>query len=308
MPDVRSESPPAGTIRGELSVDLPLRYVQALRLVHAIMESDYLVHLSEADADKFAHIRELFGLRYRVGRGAVVLPGVEISHDEPRTQIGSISRALIFPHGTFEHCRSLWPEHRPTRYLFAGHITARRHASLNRWVRRTLGGARLKLPRNDGWRQSLRRKLERLVGRRRTPATYKAEFGELVLWASESGRHFPTKIWDRDYYEQMAKAQFVLCPDGECVWTYRFYESVMCGAMPIVENPCPAYEGFQYATMADDPVQLEWSEAVAQANYERAKERLTISRDVLNREIGSLLATLPRAASPGGTNPSNTPK
>ena len=39
---------------------------------------------------------------------------------------------------------------------------------------------------------------------------------------------------DKDYYKSLAQTQFSLSPIGECPWSYRFFESVACGAIPIL--------------------------------------------------------------------------
>ena len=50
----------------------------------------------------------------------------------------------------------------------------------------------------------------------------------------------------------MAKSKFVLCPNGDFIWTYRFFEAIACGAIPIIEDDLPLYDGFQYYKM-DQP-------------------------------------------------------
>jgi hypothetical protein len=275
--------------RAEFAVDLPLRLVQALRLAHALAESDYQLCIAEEDAIKFARLKEVFGLNYTVGKTAPVLPGLRLSHPEPITAIGSIERPLIFPHEVFEHCRRLWADSRATRYLFVGLITGKRHAVLSRWLARTYPDSALELPRNESFGIRLRRKILRAFSVKEAPALITAESGGLVCWASESGSHFPMKAWHDEYYEQMARAQFVLCPDGDFVWTYRFFEAILCGAVPVIENRCAAYEGFRFATMQDDLSGQAWSESTALHNFALARQRLTVSRELLNGEIASLL-------------------
>jgi hypothetical protein len=41
---------------------------------------------------------------------------------------------------------------------------------------------------------------------------------------------------NRWYFETMSAAKFVLCPAGDAPWSFRFYETLMCGAIPIVES------------------------------------------------------------------------
>lgn len=63
---------------------------------------------------------------------------------------------------------------------------------------------------------------------------------------SKRGRNMETKEKDEIYFNEMAKAQFVLCPNGSFVWTYRFFEAAIFRAIPIIEEYCAAYEGYKF--------------------------------------------------------------
>lgn len=38
------------------------------------------------------------------------------------------------------------------------------------------------------------------------------------------------------YFETMCQSKFVLCPAGDSLWSFRFYETIMCKSLPIVET------------------------------------------------------------------------
>jgi hypothetical protein len=38
------------------------------------------------------------------------------------------------------------------------------------------------------------------------------------------------------YFETMCQSKYVLCPGGDSPWSFRFYETLMCQAVPIVET------------------------------------------------------------------------
>jgi len=38
------------------------------------------------------------------------------------------------------------------------------------------------------------------------------------------------------YFETMCQSKFILCPRGDAPWSFRFYETLMCKSIPIVEN------------------------------------------------------------------------
>jgi len=41
---------------------------------------------------------------------------------------------------------------------------------------------------------------------------------------------------NRFYFEAMCQSKFVLCPGGDEPWSFRFYETLMCKSIPIVES------------------------------------------------------------------------
>lgn len=100
--------------------------------------------------------------------------------------------------------------------------------------------------------------------------------------SSTAGRRWPQKGWDQRYYDLLARSAYVLCPDGDFVWTYRFFESVLCGAIPIVQSTCDLYDGFAFLTMNDRPD--GWDRDTADANFALAVERLTVPAGGWNLE------------------------
>lgn len=268
-----------------LWLDFPLRNIQSVRLAQALMESGYEIHLSEDTRGQFAHLGQFFGLRYSVGRGgAPRLPGIEVNHSTPLTKVGSLERPLIFPRAIVDRCRAAWPATRAVRFFFAGLVTGERERALRTWA--DSSGTGIKVPRPAS---ALSRWFRRRIPRAALPAITNAESGGTVFWSSARGREYPVKAWDDDYFQAMARAQFVLCPNGDFVWTYRFFEAAMCGAIPVVESSCPPYEGFQFFTMQQSISALQWTEEMAEHNFRLCRERLTIPRQQLDEEIGRLL-------------------
>jgi len=41
--------------------------------------------------------------------------------------------------------------------------------------------------------------------------------------------------FDEVYFKILARSKFCLCPAGDCPWSMRFYEAIMCKAIPIVK-------------------------------------------------------------------------
>ena len=43
-------------------------------------------------------------------------------------------------------------------------------------------------------------------------------------------------VFDEAYYQVMCRSRFALCPAGDRRWSMRFYEALMCRAIPILES------------------------------------------------------------------------
>lgn len=98
------------------------------------------------------------------------------------------------------------------------------------------------------------------------------QFDATIIY-SDRGRRTNTKALDEWYFKEMAKARFVLCPDGDFVWTYRFFESIIFKAIPIVQNVADVYDGYKFYTENDYCVyRQDWVEY----NFNKAKKELTL--------------------------------
>ncbi len=276
-----------------LSLNLPFNYIQSVRLAHAIMETNYQVCLVPEDQAKFSLLKQKFGAQYTITqRPTPVLSGLKISHSELKTSVGSIQRSLIYPHAIFDYCRELWPEHRNIRFVFAGLVTGSRRVFFEKLLERNYPDAKFDL---DQWIQPslwsrIKLKLTQELGMQYTPKAVKHKCNDIVVWSSQRGRSYPIKAWDDEYFKLMADAEFVLCPNGDYVWTYRFFEAIMCGAIPVIESNCSAYDGFRFQTIAEPLNKMMWSKEDAEHNYNLCRSRLTIPRDLLEAEIEKLLS------------------
>ena len=108
---------------------------------------------------------------------------------------------------------------------------------------------------------------------------------DVEVWSSRRGRSYPGKAWDDDYFRLLGRSRFVLCPPGDFVWTYRFFEAVLCGAIPVVEQPSDQYDGFAYHAMTEAPTSLDYDPEVARANHRLAVQRLTVPPSELREAV-----------------------
>jgi hypothetical protein len=275
----------------DVAIELPFDLLQTLRLTQAICETGFRICVPPADEVKVVTLKKVFGLDYKVGTAdAARIAGLYVDHMTPFTRVGAIERPLIMPQAVFRHCRERWAERRDIDVSFAGILTDTRRAALNDWLRLS-GLEQLSIPPEPG----PFRKLLRKVARKLNIAIADTVGTENVkLQLSDQGRLFPRKSWNAEYYGMLLRSKFVLCPSGDfknngVAWTYRFFEAALCGAIPVIEESCPAYEGFRARSMSEPLGSLEWSRADAEHNFALARDRLTVAGDELRAEVLSLL-------------------
>jgi hypothetical protein len=275
----------------QLGIQAELEYIQLMRLCCALLESNFEIHFPAAAQPLLQYWNQYFPVQYHLGLDQVpILPELEISHSEPFCRVGALQRPLIFPHAMVQWCRHQWPSDRPTQFLFCGLITEKRKRCLERWIQTCFGRTDIKLRAQDVPYGKLKRLVSQVTQLwQRSPSSYTVPELGLQISASQKGRNFPEKIWDQEYYQSLTQAQFVLCPDGDYTWTYRFFEAALCGAIPVIENTCPSYDGFECFTMAEATDRLVYSPEMAERNYAKAVERLTLPLDQLNAELARLI-------------------
>ena len=276
----------------DVVVELPFYLLQTLRLVHAIGETGFRLCVEPDDEKAVVLLKKVFGLEYKVGTGgAQRISGLYVDHLTPLTRVGSIERPLIMPNGVLRHCRAGWPKEREIDVSFTGLLTDSRQAAINRWL--SLSGLeQISVPAEPKF---LGRQVRRVVRKLGFPVEDTVATGNVTIHASERGRHFPHKAWNARYYDLMLKSKFVLCPSGDfkrdgVAWTYRFFEGVMCGTIPVIEQPCAAYEGYRYHLMSEPLPALRWSSEDAMHNFRLAQQQLTVDAGELRAEVLSLLS------------------
>lgn len=271
--------------KAPFALDISFDYIQSIRLAEALLEAGGELHIERSSAAKFARLRDVFGTDPRFGtRGIPILPHVAIDHASPKTTIGKIVRPLIFPTYGFDYLRSRWRSTRRRHITFAGLLTASRVRRLNEWLASYDSGA---APLEE---LSGRRRLQtKLLGRLGFDSTRTIERSSVLFCSSNRGRRFPIKAWDSEYFELLLDSEFVLCPSGDYVWSYRFLEAAMCGAIPIVEERCDLFVGFRFRSMDEALDGMRWSREDAEANFELALERITVPKNELSSEIRGLL-------------------
>lgn len=66
---------------------------------------------------------------------------------------------------------------------------------------------------------------------------YKYKNNNSIIKESSKGRDPKQKYnIDSEYYSVLSKSKFTLAPTGDCPWSYRFFEAIMCMSIPVVER------------------------------------------------------------------------
>jgi len=282
-------------MNSELYIDIPLNLIQSIRVVHSLMESDHIICVHTEYESVLSYLANFFHLNFRTfdsNHGSKIV-SIEISHELPRTRIGSIERPLIFPHGAFQYCRDLWHDDREYKFAFAGLVNEKRRATIRDWLQKKWPTCNCNYLTDNQFYLSKFGNLKEIFLSRFNlfglPGGEVKRCGDFFLWSSDRGRRFPVKIWDTSYFKFLANSQFVICLDGDFVWTYRFFESIMCGAVPVVQNDSSIYQGFRYKHM-DSPIEdMIWDKCDAEFNFRLCQERLTVPIKDINNELARLL-------------------
>jgi len=222
-----------------LNIDKSINLLQEVRVLHALCDNGVTLHCDFENYQKLQPLKDFFDCNINLGfnpTGESFNNLVTIVHHEPITKVGGLTRNLIFPKSLIEFCQTENNDKLDEIY-FRGLITDKRAKSIN--------------------------KLKSITNKK------------LVIDSSNKGREFPLKTFDKDYFNEMQKYKFVFCPDGDFIWSYRFFESVMCGAIPIVENETKLFEGFYYYNLQSDLDTITWNEEWVIKNLELLNENFT---------------------------------
>ncbi len=98
-----------------------------------------------------------------------------------------------------------------------------------------------------------------------------SNFKKAVIIASNRGRNENTKKKDEDYFTLMSRTKFALCPNGDFIWTYRFFEAIIFKAIPIIQDFHPLYDGYKYYSLGDN---LVYNEEWVNENLKRIKQKM----------------------------------
>ncbi len=276
-----------------ISIDTDVNLIQSIRIIHALSESEFKINLPFKERKKLSVLINKFKLDFHDYEDDALKFSqlVKVDHfaNNPNSIVGTIQRPLIFPHQIVKFCKSIWSEKREHKYTFAGLFTGSRKNLLEQWMVRNIRNTKINLATDRSFISKLKKKVFNTLNLDNTSIK---KIDDLIIWSSTRGRQFPLKSWDENYYSIMANSEFVLCPSGDFIWTYRFFEAILCGAIPIVEEACEAYTGFRFRSMSEDAKKFVWKADDAEYNYNLCISRITIPLEELNVELNRFWSEL----------------
>jgi len=233
--------------------NLNLELIQNIRFALALMEKDILLVLDRGHKDKFDYLSSFFKIkiRYKNKKKIIKKANKFIFFDHKKPEIGfyDVSLPLVFPEKMIYLCSQF--EKKDIKFSFNGLITKKRETVINDWLKKSISkSSKLNVDKNFSNK-------------------------ETRILNSTNGRKFPIKCWDADYFKIIQGSKFVLCPNGDYVWTYRFFEAIACGAIPIVEEAAPCYKDFFFYTFKTPYNKILYLEEKVEKNLFILKENFT---------------------------------
>jgi hypothetical protein len=249
-------------------IDKNINLIQEVRLIQALSESNFDIIIDKSQEEKIISLKK-FNIKYKLNnnhKGISFKNIIKINHSVPETSIGDIKKTIIFPKAITDYLKSNWNDNKLYNYSFTGLLTSKRKNVLEEWIHKN---------QNINYRIDINKE-------------YSINIGDLYLSSSKNGRTFPKKSWDSEYYNILLNSKFVICPSGDFIWSYRFFEAILCGAIPIIEEYCDTYDGFKFYYMKDDIKNLKYSKEVLEFNYKHCIEKITIENIFLNQTLNKL--------------------
>jgi hypothetical protein len=279
-----------------IKVNINTSLIQNIRLVQALHEIGATTVIDPCESIRFSEITNVLGSNPVLKRSQDLcnitnFDNITFCHTSPYIKVANVKKTLIFPKSLFNYLQLNWKsyEERNICFNFSGFITKSRKKTLENYILNKIEYNKILAKAKLGFCSIAQ--IIPVRYRKFLLPKFTISFNLLKISDSINGRFFPKKSLDVEYYQQMLNSKYVLCPNGDFVWTYRFFETVMCGAIPVIEDYCDLYEGFRYKTMDEDINDLIWTEEDVKHNFELCKLRLTLNDEDI-KIIQSAIADL----------------
>lgn len=166
---------------------------------------------------------------------------IEIDHTAPSTKINDIHYSILFPKSLILNLSQSWGGRQLSS--FSGLPTISRLNIINKIL---TGGIKKRIFIT---KSRINMILYKLFPKKSFKTIYRKN--NIMITFINNGRLEKFKYIDSKYYNLMLSSEHIFCFDGDYIWTYRFFEAIMCGCTPVIENFHGIYEGYFFITLAD---------------------------------------------------------
>jgi len=260
--------------------------VQEMRLIASLLEANWGVVINGSQLRALEPSLKFHPYKIRTGctffeKNEVMSIDVQLDHVRPWTQLNDVGQPLFFP----EWLANLALQDTSQRDIlisFSGNMTASRRIKVLELIQ----------VYSFTFLHQCSFLFSRLTAIK--PKRLTAQLSYLYLLAvsnytnirvlnSQTGRSLSGKILDLEYWAILCRSQFVFCPSGDFGWTYRFYEAILSGACPILEDDNAEFsKGFFFIKIGDPLPDLKDISKHLQENREKAFQ-LLCGKDALSR-------------------------
>ena len=191
-------------------------------------------HILLSECNKFYKIRTITKTRLPQTYKTIE---ISVEHSKPETMVtGFLTAPLIFPRVISNNLFRKFSE-KDDRIYFRGLLTLRRVIEISSVLmnKKDLYGLVFLA-------------INLILGRRQ----FTVETKKVYFKFSQRGRQLEHKFLDEAYYEEMSHFKYVFCPQGDFIWTYRFFEAIQVGSMPCLTKTCSLYKDFTYINVKSE--------------------------------------------------------
>ncbi len=225
----------------KIRIDRSINLIQEVRLIHPLSELGYEFYCNHLEYNKLLPLIKKFDLKIHNNTTQKVnisfTNNLEIDHSKPYTKFLDYESPLVFSESFIDYCYNL-NKIKEDKIYFRGLITESRNRAIKNFKLKTTK--------------------------------------ELIIDSNKNGRSFPIKSFDEDYFISLSKYKFLFCPNGDFIWSYRFFESIMCGSIPIVEDNYSLFDDFYYYTLNDNLNSITYNDEWCIHNLKLLKDKFTL--------------------------------
>lgn len=110
--------------------------------------------------------------------------------------------------------------------------------------------------------------------------SFKINTKKVFISFTDRGRQNQFKYLDEEYYTEISKYKYIFCPKGDFKWTYRFFEAIQVGSLPISKYDIEIYSYFYYLKNFKTPVLSTEDEMLKNLSVFKSKFNINTPQEV----------------------------